>query len=173
MVISDENYFPIMIDNIEVPLKTDMFWTLNLEERDFMLSPLFMMEELTTPILVINIMGYAVEVPADWNLLIYAEDTSQLDILEISELSRGHFTAVVFEHKKNKIHAGVISTIDYNPDYKIQTVSLHKNAMMCHPLGPDYWICLAPSDNYNKYLKNAVIGDLITLDEPRTKKKIA
>lgn len=162
MVISDENYFPILIDNVEVPTKTDMFWTFNLEAKDFMLSPLYMFEELTTPILIMNILGYSLEVPSDWNLLIYSEETSQLDILEISEISRGHFTSVVFEHKTNNIIPGPISIIDYKPVYKIQTVSLNKNSMMCHPLGDEYWICLAPTDNYNKYLKNTVIGDLIS-----------
>lgn len=161
MVISDENCFPILIDNIEVPTKTEFFWTLNIEEKDFMLSPLTMFEELTTPILVMRILDFVVEVPADWNLLIFSEETSQLDILEISEISRGHFTAMVFNHKKNCITPGTISVIDYKPYDKIQTVSLHKSSMLCHPLGEDKWVCLAPSDNYNKYLKNAVIGDLI------------
>lgn len=160
MVISDENYFPILIDNIEVPTKTDMFWAFNLEHKDFMLTPLTMFEELTTAILVMEILGYCIEVPSYWNLLIYSEETSQLDIQEIYEISRGYFTAVVFDHKRNKVIPGPISVIDYKDNYKIQTVSLHKNSMMCHPLGDEYWICLSPSDNYNKYLKDSVIGDL-------------
>jgi hypothetical protein len=161
MVISDDNYFPILIDNVEVPTKTDVFWTLNLEQRDFMLSPLYMFEELTTDVFIVNIMGYSLEVPCDWNLLIYSEETSQLDILEFSEISRGNFTSVVFNHKKNRIIPGIVTTLDYKKDYKLQTVSMHKNAMMCHALGEDHWICISQTDNYNKYLKNAVIGDLI------------
>jgi hypothetical protein len=160
MIISDEKCFPILIDNIEVPMVTDMFWTFNLEQKDFMLSPLLMFEELTTPVLVMEILGFSLEVPANWNLLIYSEETSQLDISEIYEISRSHHTAVVFDHKKNKIIPGPISVIDYKPECKIQTISLQKDEMMCYPLGYDYWICLASSDNYNKYLKNAVIGDL-------------
>jgi len=162
MVISDENYFPILIDNVEIPTKTDMFWTLNLEHRDFMLSPLLMFEELTTKILIMKILDYVLEVPADWNLLIFSEETSQLDILEISEVSRGYFTSLVFNHKKNRIVPGHVSFLNYYPEYKVQTVSIHKNSMICHALGPDHWICLAPSDNYNKYLRDAVIGDLIS-----------
>jgi hypothetical protein len=160
MLISDETYFPILIDNIEVPTKTDMYWSLNLEAKDFMLSPLTMFEELTTSILVMQILGYVVMVPSYWNLLIYSEETSQLDIQEIYEISRGYFTAMVFDHKRNKVVPGPISIIDYQDNCKVQTVSIHKNSMMCHPLGHEHWICLAPSDNYNKYLKNAVIGDL-------------
>lgn len=161
MLISDQNFFPIIIENIEVPHKTDMFWTFNLENKDFMLSPLLMFEEQTCKmVMVMEILGFKVEIPSYWNLLIYSEDTSQLDIHEIHEISRGYFTAVVFDHKKNRVIPGPVSIIDCFPDYKVQTVNLHKNAMLCHPLGPDYWICIAQSDNYNKYLKNAVIGDL-------------
>ena len=160
MVISDDSYFPILVDNIEVPMKTDMFWTLSLEHRDFMLTPLYMFEELTTPVMVMNILGYAVEVPTNWHILIFSEETSQLDIVEISKVSRGYFTAMVFNHKTNRVIPGPVSVIGYEPAYKIQTVSLHKNSMLCHALGEDHWICLSPSDNYNKYLKNSVIGDL-------------
>lgn len=160
MLISDDNYFPIMIDNIEVPHKTDVFWGLNLEHKDFMLSKLNMFVELTTPVLVMEIFGYTVEAPANWNLLIYSEETSQLDLLEISEISRGQFTAVVFNHIKNSIVPGHVSVIDYKEYGKIQTVILDKNVMLCHPLGPDLWVCLTPSDNYNKYLKDTVIGDI-------------
>src|SRR6185312_1549329 len=172
MIISDENYFPILIDNIEVPTKTDMLWVFNLEHRDFMLTPLYMFAELTTPILVVDILGYSIEVPADWNLLIYSEETSQLDIVEISELSRGHFTAVVFGHRDNSILPGSISIIDYKSSYKVQTVVVDKNCMVCHPLGPDYWVCLSRADNYNKYLKNAVIGDLIIPEEKICRKSV-
>lgn len=161
MLIADDRLFPILIDNIEIPYKTDVFWGLNLEQRDFMLSKLTMFVELTTPILVMNIFGYSIEAPANWNLLIYSEETSQLDLLEISELSRGEFTAVVFNHVKNKIIPGPVSVIDYKEYGKIQTVALNKDVMLCHPLGPELWVCLAPADNYNKYLKDAVIGDII------------
>jgi hypothetical protein len=108
-----------------------------------------------------NILGYSIEVPTNWNLLCYSEETSQLDILEISEISRGIFTIMVFDHKKNRIVPGQPTFLDYKDNQKFQTVSLNKNVMICHALGPDYWLCIAPSDNYNKYLKNAVIGDLI------------
>ncbi len=160
MLISDEKYFPILIDNIEIPHKTDVFWGLNLEHKDFMLSKLSMFVELTTPVLVMNILGYVVEAPSNWNLLIYSEETSQLDLLEISEISRGQFTAVVYNHVKNRIIPGPISVIDYKAYGKIQTVFLNKNTMVCHPLGADLWVCLSQSDNYNKYLKDTVIGDI-------------
>ena len=161
MVISDENYFPILIDNVEVPMKTDKFWVFNLEHKDFMLAPLNMFEEkIHKGVHILKIEEYVLEMPSDWNILCYSEETSQLDILEVSEISRGYYTAVVFDHEKNKVLPGTIHTDDWKSNYRIQTVSLNKNSMLCHALGKNYWICCSHIDNYNKYLKNAVIGDL-------------
>jgi hypothetical protein len=161
VVISDENCFPILIDNISTPLKMDYFWTLNLEARDFMLSEIEVLEEHITPVLVLKILDYAVEVPANWNILVYSKETSQLDIAEISEISRGNFTAFVFDHVKNVNVPGYIRVIDYKPRGVIQTPSLNKYEMLCHHLGPKHWICISPIDNYNKYLKDATIGDIL------------
>ncbi len=161
MIISDESSFPIIIDSIETPLITDYFWVLDLEAKDFRLNPLQMNEELHTPSLLLNILGYAIEVPANWNLLVYSEDTSQLDLVEISELTSGNFTAVVYQHKKDRIHPGPVRVMNYSPNAKIHTPSLHKTHMLCHALGPDHWICLSAADNYNKYLKNAIVGDIL------------
>lgn len=161
MVISDENSSPILIDNITTPLKMDYFWVLDLEARDFVLTKIEVLEEHVTPILVLQIFGYAVEVPANWNILVYSKETSQLDIAEISEVSRGHFTAFVLDHKKNTNLPGYISVIEYQARGTIQTPSLNKSQMLCHHLGPDRWICISPIDNYNKYLRDAAIGDIL------------
>jgi len=161
MVISDENSYPILIDNISVPIKTEYFWTLDLEQRDFVLSKLEVLEEHVTPILVIEIFGYAVEIPAHWNILVYSKETSQLDIAELSEITRGNFTAFVFDHQKNINVPGYIRVVDYKARGAIQTPSLNKFQMLCHHLGPKYWICISPIDNYNKYLKGAAIGDIL------------
>lgn len=161
MVISDENSFPILIDNISTPLKMDYFWVLDLEQRDFALTKIAVLEEHITPILVLRIFGYVVEVPANWNILVYSNETSQLDIAEISEVSRGNFTAFVLDHKKNVNLPGYIHVIDYQQRGTIQTPSLNKSQMLCHHLGPNHWICISPIDNYNKYLKDATIGDIL------------
>jgi hypothetical protein len=161
MVILDEKNQPILIDCVDTPVITEYFWTLNLEYRDFILEPLKMFEEITASTLVVNIMGYIVTAPADWNILIYSPDTSQLDIVEFSELTMGDFTALVFNHKYNKIEEGKLSVVDYYPESINTAPSLQKNMMLCHPLGTDMWCCISPTDNYNKYLKESTIGDLI------------
>lgn len=161
MVILDENTEPVLIDSINTPLKTSHFWVLDLEEKDFKLKQLDVLEEHTTPVLVIELYGYAIELPADWNVLISSPETNQLDIAEISELTRGSFRIFVFDHIKNKILNAPVKVIHYEPKAVLYSPSLNKNQMLCHALGPNGWLCVSPLDNYNKYLKNAIVHDLI------------
>lgn len=161
MVIFDENTKPVLIDNISTPMLTTHFWVLDLEERDFKLKTLDVLEEHTTPMLVIQIYGYSIELPADWNILISSKETSQLDITEVSDLTRGNFSVFVMNHKNNKIHNAPVKVIHYEPKAVLYAPSLAKNQMLCHALGPLGWFCVSPLDNYNKYLKNALTADLL------------
>lgn len=161
MIISDENYYPIVIDSVETPLTTDYFWIFDLVDRDFKLRQLVMNEEYTTPALELNVGDCRVEIPTSWHILIYSEDTSQLDIVEASDLTHNNYTAMAYHNKLDKVAPALIKVMNYTMSAKIFSPSLHKTQMLCHAMGPDYWLCLSPTDNYNKYLKNATIGDLI------------
>ena len=61
MVISDANSYPVLLDSIDTPLSTDHFWVLDLNDRDFMLNELVMLEEITTPVIAFNVGGYVGE----------------------------------------------------------------------------------------------------------------
>ena len=161
MVISDENYYPILIDNIDIPIKTEYFWVLDLEQKDFMLSPLQMFEAIETNTLVVSILGYNFEIPCDWNILVYSDETSQVDIVNIYDLARVSYSAFAVDHQKNKVIHNTVRVLDYINRSTIFTPSLNKNQMLCHSLGTSMWICLSPSDNYLKYIKDASIGDLL------------
>jgi hypothetical protein len=161
MIISDENSYPIIIDSIDTPLPIDHFWILDLNERDFMLNDLLMLEEIVTPIITFNVSGYIVEAPADWNILIYSPDTSQIDVIEISELTKGDYSAFLFDHKHNKVTKNTVTVVDYNSYGIVHTPTMNKNAMLCHTAGPHHWICIAPTDNYNKLLRDCAVGDII------------
>lgn len=161
MIISDENSYPVLVDSVETPIVTEFFWVLDLVEKDFKLTPLMMNEELTTPSFELDINGYIIELPTNWNILLYSEETSQLDIAEISELTRGGMTALCYQHRKDRVVPGPVRVVNYNPYSKLHTPSLQKAHMLCHSLGPELWIAISPSDNYNKYLKNAILGDII------------
>lgn len=161
MIISDETSYPILIDNIDVPTIPDYFWVLDLNMMDFTLAPLTMFEEQTTPTLEFLINDYLIEAPTNWNIMVYSEDTAQIDVAQISDLTRSNFTALIYLHKQCKIVPGKVRVIDYHRESYIQTPSLNKHTMLCHHAGPDGWVCLAPTDNYTKYFKDATIGDLL------------
>lgn len=164
MVISDENSFPIWIESIDTPTLTEYFWVLQLSLDgiiDFTLQPLKMFEEQTTRTLEFLINGYLIEAPTNWNILVYSEETAQLDVAEISDLTRSKFTAIVYNHKSGKITPGPVTVIDYHSEAHIRNPALNKHTMLCHHVGPDAWVMLAPTDNYNKYLKGALVGDLM------------
>lgn len=164
MVISDENSFPILIDSIDTPTLTNYFWVLQLSlhgEIDFTLQELVMFEEQATPTLEFLIDGYIVEAPTNWNILVYSEETAQVDVAEISDLTRSRFTALVYMHETGKIVPGPVQVVDYHQEAHIRSPALNKHTMLCHHVGPDGWVCIAPTDNYNKYLRNTLVGDLM------------
>lgn len=160
MVIFDERYKPWLIEDIHTPVMIDYFWVLDIKERDFMISKLTMLEEHQCAVLALKILDWVIEVPTDWNILVYSEETSQLDLVTAAEASRGRFDAVVFQHKNDRVLPGRIIPQEYIQAHSVVTPSFKKTEMLCHAIGPDYWVCLSPSDGYNKYLDNAVIGDL-------------
>ena len=162
MVFLDEHNIPIMLESIDIPTISEYFWAFQLKEMDFMLNEIRTFEEMQTESIVLSIMGYVIELPTNWNILIYSPDTSQLDVTEVYRLAKHPFDVVVYNHRKDRVESdvGIATVLDYYPNTRLRTPSLHKNTMLCHALGPDHWVCVAPTDNYNKYLKDKVIGDL-------------
>lgn len=162
MILLDEHSDPIILDNIDIPFPVSHFWALDLEVMDFTLKELILNEELEgAKTLSIVIHGYGIEAPADWNILVYSPETSELDVVEFSDLSKHSFSAFVFNHRTDKLVPNIVRVEEYNGYTNVQTPSLIKNTMLCHPLGPNMWACIAPTDSYNKYLKDKVIGDLL------------
>ena len=161
MVILDENSEPILLDNIDIPFPVSHFWALDLTLMDFTLKELLLSEELTTQTLGLVINDYYLEAPADWNMLIYSMETSELDIVTLSDLTKHSFSAVVFNHKTDRLVENRVRVVKYDMNAIVHVPSLVKNSMLCHPLGYDMWACIAPTDSYNKYIKGKVIGDLM------------
>jgi hypothetical protein len=161
MIISNDESKPIIIDDLDSPIKSNYFWTLNLTEMDFQLSRIKMLECINTPALVIEIMGYVIKVPASWHILASTEDTHELDTLVISDCTKGLYTALVMNHRTMKQSYIPVRCIDYIQSVNIYTIALHRNQMMCHALGPNNWIMLSGVDVYSKYLKNKTVWDII------------
>jgi hypothetical protein len=162
MLILDEHNKTHIIDNINVPLAIDYFWILDLNILDFTLSPLLTLEEIVSPAMTIVVAGFEFTVPANWSILIYDEDTTALDVVEVSNLAGRNFTAFVYGHDMSRPFPGPITVIDYTPQFKSISPVLNKNQMLCHPISPDEWICVSPGDVYNKYLRDLSVGDLIS-----------
>lgn len=161
MVIFDEDTSLVLIDSITSPIKATHFWVLDLAERDFKLAKIETVEEHVTEMLVLSIYGYAIEIPANWQILIVSSETNQLDVVDISEFARNHYQAFVYTHENSRLLTPHAKVIHYEPAGVSHMPSLAKHQMLCHGVGPRAWICIAPSINYNKYIKNTIANDII------------
>jgi hypothetical protein len=128
---------------------------------DFTLAPLLVFEEVICPTITLLVRGVTFELPANWNILITDDETYQLDVVEISELAGKEFKALVYGMEMTNIELEPIQVIDYQPNHQNVGPSLNKYQMLCHPIAPKAWVNVAPSDAYNKYLKDKVVGDII------------
>lgn len=161
MLIFDDRAEPIILDSIYTPTITDYFWVLDLNMMDYTVVPLLVLEEIVCPTIVVMIKGFKFNLPANWNMLVYAEETQQLDVVEVSALAGRDFTALIHGPNVSMVQAGRVSVIDYIPDYINIAPALSKHQMLCHPVAPGEWVNVSPSDTYNKYLKDCTVGDII------------
>lgn len=161
MLIFDDNAQPIIIDSINGPTPTDHFWVLDFTIMDYTLTPLVMLEETICPSMQIRIKGFEFILPANWTILVYDKETSQVDVVELSETAGREFTAFVYGPNKPYPTPSNIVVTNYFIEAKNVGPTLNKHQMLCHPIGPDEWINVSPADAYNKYLKDVSIGDLI------------
>ena len=161
MLILDGDNSPIILDSIHGPTLSEYMWVLDLSMLDFTLAPLLMLEEVVCPSIEVMIKGFQFIVPANWNILVYDRDTAQLDVVELAECAGREFTAMLYGPHKSSPSPGVITVTNYFVEHKNVGPSLNKHQMLCHPIGPDEWVAVSPSDSYNKYLRDIIIGDLL------------
>jgi hypothetical protein len=161
MLIFDGDSQPIILDNIHGPTVSEHLWVLDLNALDFMLAPLMMLEEVVCPSMTLMIRGFQFTLPANWNILVYDRDTAQLDVVQLAEAAGRQFTAFSYGPSKSYPTPEIITVTNYHVEYRNVGPSLNKHQMLCHPVGPEEWVCVSPSDTYNKYLKDIIVGDLI------------
>lgn len=160
MVITNELQQDLLIDNIYAPIPTELFWVLDLEQEDFMMCPLSMLEEVIGPTIWIRANEDAIfQMPTTWNLLIYSEDTGQVDIVDGMNLTTGSYTALLGGVNVARPAPCSIQVVDYKPEATNVCPALSKHQMLCHPIGDGKWVMVTPCDVYNKYLKDASAGD--------------
>lgn len=161
MLIFDNNNTPIILEDIYTPTIADHFWVLDLQIMDFTLAQLVVLEEIVAPTIVLSILGFEFPLPANWNILVVDEETQQLDVVEIKDVAGKEFRAMIYGPGKARHELALISAADFYPNKLNVGPSLFKHQMLCHPVAPDAWVNVAPSDGYNKYLKEKVAGDIV------------
>lgn len=161
MLFLNEKSETILLDSLYSPIVSTHMWVLDLTLMDYTLAPIQILEEVTSSSVVLNVRGFSFVLPSNWYVLIYDQETMQLDVVQASDLAGSEFTAFVYGPNKSKPESAVIRVVDYLPQYQNVGPLLNKHQMLCHPIDPTSWITIAPSDVFNKFLKNAVVGDII------------
>jgi len=161
MLIFNENNVPIILDSIQGPTIPEHMYVLDLILMDYTLAPLLVLEEVICPTILITIRGFSFKLPAHWNILITDDETFQLDVVEVSELAGKEFKALVYGMDMSMVELATVTVNDYYSDYQNIGPSLNKYQMLCHPISPNTWVNVSPSDSYNKYLKEKLVGDII------------
>lgn len=161
MLIFNENAEIVVLETIYTPLVTKYCWITDLENTDFSLMEIKLLEEMVGPCVTLSIGGFTFDVPASWYMLVYSEETSDVDIVRMHELMRGDFTAMVCGPNEHKILPARVSVIDYRDSGSIVTPRLSKNQMLCHAIGSSHWVSISPYDQYNKALKNVIAGEFL------------
>jgi hypothetical protein len=164
MLIYDDEQRAILLDSIYNPTPTEYMWVLDLNMMDFTLAPLTNLEEIIGSSIELMINGFRFHVPGAWNILTVSEETSQLDVIAIKDVLGKEFTALAIGMTATgalKYHPFPVVATDFKMDHMNVAPQLGKHQMLCHPIGPTSWVNIAPSDTYNKYFKDAVVGDII------------
>lgn len=159
MLITNEHNKNLLIDTLYTPIPSDYFWILDIQDQDFMLSKLTMLEEVVGPTIWLKAGQAVFPIPTTWNVLIYSEDTAQMDIVDATSLTTGCYTALVGGMKANRPTPIELQVVDYKPEWTNICPAMSKHQMLCHPISNDKWIMVSPADAFNKYLKDAIAGD--------------
>lgn len=164
MLIYDDEQQPILLDSIYNPTPNEYMWVLDLSMMDFTLTPVTNLEEIVSASLELTINEFPFYLPAGWNLLTISEETSQLDVITVEDLVGREFTALVIgmtDRGVLKYRPMTVVATDFQLEHVNVAPQLAKSQMLCHPIGPTSWVNVAPSDTYNKYFKDLVVGDII------------
>lgn len=160
MVIFDEDLKIHVLSDIYAPPDVEHFFTLDLDIKDYTLTPLMALEEIVSPGLLVSFGNYEFYLPADYYILVYADETSQIDSINISDLANLDFPVLAMNGKTDKMVSTVVKVLDYKPEMTFVVPFLNKNQFFCHPIADDVWVSISQHDQY-KRIDNLLIGDLM------------
>lgn len=161
MILLDEYNIPLVLNNLADKLRTHHVWVLDMKERDYKLLQIKTVEEIISPSLTLKIHGRLLSLPCHWNVLICDPETTQLDVVSVSELANGYYYALVYGNNTDMPMFELIEVLDYAAGETHIYPTHGRNYMICHDVGNGKWINCTYSDSYNRFLKNKIAGDLI------------
>lgn len=163
MIICDENNTPIKLNGVEDEIESEYFWTLDLQEQDWFLSKICLLEESYKRVLSVSFGGKVLDIPADWNILVYSKETSEVDMVEVSDLTRTTFNILFYNPEEHSVTDLPVKVVNYKQWEKVCYPSINRNTMLCCDVG-GVWIMIAPTDTYNKFLKKIVtVGNFLNI----------
>jgi hypothetical protein len=147
------------ISSLSAELSDDYMWILDLEMLDFTLSPVELLMEIECPIITLKFNNLVFDLPTNWFMLIYDEETTMLDVVKVSDMvGKGH-TAFVYGNYETRVTSTPLTVIDYSPRKVVALPSLTKKQMLCHPISDSKWICIGITDVFAKTVKDLSVGD--------------
>lgn len=161
MKIVDEHNQQVELIDITAPIKSEYFWALDLSMMDYTLTPLSILEEITCPTFLVEVAGVQFDIPASWNMLIYDNETGDVDLVPLCEMTGRNFTALGYGANSVLAKPLPVKIMDYKPYSKNVGPSLNKHLMLCYPINDTLWISLSAADVYSKYIKHISLGDII------------
>lgn len=161
MILHDPEGYPLVINDIRTPLRTNYVWYLNLKEMDFVLVNVKVLEENTCSTVTLSINGRLLNVPSYWYVLVCDPETTQLDAVQASCLSNSTFYALVYGANVSQPEFLQIHVLDWLPAESNIYPTYNRNLMTCHDIGDSKWVCMSFSDAYSRFLKNKTANDLI------------
>jgi hypothetical protein len=164
MYVFTEEYKIRELQDAHAPTDIDTFWVLDFDIMDYTLAPLLFLEEYSGHTIVLQIGNESdniIHLPASWHILISDDETSTIDLVQAGNMSGMNFQALTYGLNLTRPHLTPIKVVDFYLNRKNIAPALNKHQQLCHPISKEAWINIAPSDVYNRYMKEKLIGDII------------
>jgi len=161
MFILNENNEVEELNDIDEESKSKFYWSFDMEMRDYTLSPILITEDIcckSVRVVVGNMATFIL--PSHWVMLVFDEETHQIDLVEIREMMGKDFTAYVSGPEIHRPLPGHVRIVDILPEHSNVAPSLDRTRLMCHPISTSAWISVGGSDVYGRYLKELLTGDV-------------
>ena len=150
----------------DLPTKSDYYWVFDFELIDYTLVPLLMIQEVTGTVMLVNTLNKTITLPLNWSVLVFDEDSLQLDMVGISNLEVSSFTALVSGPSVEKDYFSARISLQQVTAETIVTPLPDKHQLLCHPVTDDLFICVGSTPNvptFQKYLEPLTVKSTVCL----------